>query len=138
MKRSKLLSTLFLSGFFFILLPLAAQKKSLNKDTVSVTNGSSPAPASPKSGPKPFKEVISDRAITDQGLLTVHKLEDKWYWEITDSILGRDILVVSRLSKSGAGLSNGFTGYAGDIINNNVIRFETGPNHKIFLKRISY
>jgi hypothetical protein len=65
-------------------------------------------------------------------------VEDKWYWEIADSIMGRDLLVVSRISKSAAGLSNGFSGYAGDIINNNVIRFETGPNNKIFLKRVSY
>jgi len=124
---------------FFAFCPLAdAQKKSITKDTVPPTNGSGPSTNSSKSGLKAYKEVITEKAITDSGLLSVHRVEDKWYWEITDSILGRDILVVSRLSKSGAGLANGFTGYAGDIINNNVIRFETGPNNKIFLKRISY
>lgn len=138
MKRSNLLYPLLAIGFSIFQLAAEAQKKSPNKDTASVAASNSSSVTASKSGPKPFKEVITEKALTDQGLLTVHKVEDKWYWEITDSILGRDILVVSRLSKSGAGLANGFTGYAGDIINNNVIRFETGPSNKIFLKRISY
>lgn len=97
-----------------------------------------PAPAPQRSGPRPYKEVITEKAQTDEGLFKVHRLDDKWYFEMPDSLLGRDILVVSRISKSAAGLSNGFSGYAGDIINNNVIRFEKGPSNKIFLKRVSF
>ena len=138
MKRLQFICPLLVFGLLLSNLPTKAQKKSGNKDTTTAYGSNASTSAGSKSGPKPFKEVITEKALTDQGLLTVHKLEDKWFWEITDSILGRDILVVSRLSKSGAGLANGFTGYAGDIINNNVIRFETGPNNKIFLKRISY
>ncbi len=53
--------------------------------------------------------------------------------------MGRDILVVSRISQSAAGLSSGGgSAYAGDIINNNVIRFTKGPNNKVFLHRMSY
>ncbi len=96
------------------------------------------APAAQRSGPRPYKDVITDKAISKKGLFSVHKVDDKWYFEIPDSLMGRDILVVSRISKAAAGLSNGFSGYAGDIINNNVIRFEKGPNNKVFLKRISY
>ena len=32
----------------------------------------------------------------------------------------------------------GFFGYAGDQIGQNVIRFEKGPNNKVFLRNISY
>lgn len=96
-------------------------------------------PASqPRSGPRPFKDVITDKARTDEGLLTVHQVEDKWFFEIPDSLFNRDILVVSRISRSATGLSNGFSGYAGDIINNNVIRFTKGPGNKVFLHRVSY
>ncbi len=91
-----------------------------------------------RSVPRPYKEVITEKAITDDGLFKVHCVDDKWYFELPDSLMGRDVLVVTRISKSAAGLSNGFTGYAGDIINNNVIRFEKGPNNKMFLRRISY
>ncbi len=130
-------------AFFSLLLlitapQIKAQKKSNGKAADSSFSGSSSASTQPKSPIKTHKEIITEKAVTDTGIITVHKVEDKWYWEIADSIMGRDLLVVSRISKSAAGLSNGFSGYAGDIINNNVIRFETGPNNKIFLKRVSY
>ncbi|WP_290792359.1 zinc-dependent metalloprotease [Flavihumibacter sp. UBA7668] len=96
-----------------------------------------PTPPKP-SGPKPYKEVITSKAVTDEGLFTVHKVEDKYYFEIPDKMLGRDILVVNRLSKAAAGMRNFFFGYAGDKIGDNVIRFEKGPNNKVFLRLISY
>ena len=87
-------------------------------------------PVTPKSGPKPYKEVITGKAKTDSGLFLVHKIEDKYYFEIADSLLGRDVLVVNRISKAAAGMRNFFFGYAGDQIGSNVIRFEKGPNNK--------
>ena len=39
---------------------------------------------------------------------------------------------------SGRNAQWGFFGYAGDQIGQNVIRFEKGPNNKIFLRNISY
>lgn len=91
-----------------------------------------------KSGPKLYREVINTKAITSKGLFTIHRVEDKWYLELADSLMGRDILVVNRLSKAAAGMRNYTYGYAGDQIGNNVIQFEKGPNNKIFLKKISF
>ncbi len=88
--------------------------------------------------PKPYSEIITDKAKTDDGLFKVHKVEDKYYFEIPDSLLDREILVVNRISKAAAGMRNGFFGYAGDQIGQNVVRFEKGPNNKIFLRTISY
>jgi hypothetical protein len=108
------------------------------------TNGSTQqqipgqATAPPRTGPRAYKDVITDKALTRKGLFSVHKVEEKWYFEIPDSLMGRDILVVSRISKSASGLSTGTSGYAGDIINNNIIRFAKGPNNKVFLHRISF
>ncbi|NML19277.1 zinc-dependent metalloprotease [Pseudoflavitalea sp. G-6-1-2] len=95
-------------------------------------------PAPQKPGPKPFKEVITDKAITRKGLFSVHKVDDKWFFEMPDSLIGRDILVVNRISKAPIDTRSGFMGFAGDEINENVIRFEKGPNNKIFLRNISY
>jgi hypothetical protein len=92
----------------------------------------------PKAGPKPYKEVITDKAKTQRGLFVVHKVEDKYYFELPAKMLGRDILVLNRISKSSIESPKAFGGYAGDEINSNVIRFEKGPNNKIFLKNISY
>lgn len=89
-------------------------------------------------GPKPYSEIITSKAKTDRGLITTHRVDDKFYFEIPDALLNREILVVNRISKAAAGARAGFTGYAGDQISDNVISFERGPNNKIFLKSISY
>ncbi|RZK02585.1 MAG: DUF5117 domain-containing protein, partial [Flavobacterium sp.] len=87
---------------------------------------------------KPFKEVITSKAQSRKGLFTVHKLEDKYYFELGDSIMNRDILVVNRISKAPINTRAGFLGFAGDEINENVIRFERGPNNRVFLRNISF
>jgi hypothetical protein len=98
-----------------------------------------PAGAATNQGPRPYKEIITDKAKTDDGLFKVHKVEDKYYFEIPDSLMNRDILVVNRISKAAAGMRiGGFFGYAGDQIGQNVIRFQKGPNNKVFLLNISY
>ena len=83
--------------------------------------------------PRPYKEIITEKAVTYTGFFKVHKVDDKYYFEIPDNMLGRDILVVNRLSKTQAG-----SGYGGDQIGQNVVRFEKGPTNKIFLRNISY
>jgi hypothetical protein len=130
--------TLFSLLLLLIAPKIKAQKKSNGKTADSAVSENISPKSQSLSGIKPHKEIITEKAVSDSGIITVHKLEEKWYWEIADSLLGRDFLVVARISKSAAGLSNGFSGYAGDIINNNVIRFETGPSNKIYLKRVSY
>lgn len=87
--------------------------------------------------PKPYNQVITDKAITRRGMITTHKIEDKFFFEIADSTLGRDILVVNRISKSGADV-RAAQGYAGDQIGSSVIRFEKGPNNRIFMRKVSY
>ncbi|HEY4151403.1 MAG TPA: DUF5117 domain-containing protein, partial [Chitinophagaceae bacterium] len=90
--------------------------------------------------PKPYNEVITEKARTHKGLFTVHRVDDHYYFEIPDSILGRDILMESRLSKAGTDMRGGgtFAGYAGDQLNQSVIRFERGPENRIFLRELSY
>ncbi len=92
----------------------------------------------PSAGPKPYSEVITSKAITDEGLFNTHKLDEKFYFEIGDTMFGREILVVNRISKAAAGMRSGFFGYAGDEVGRNVIRFEKGPNNKIFVRSISF
>ncbi|QBO58075.1 zinc-dependent metalloprotease [Chryseobacterium salivictor] len=113
------------------------------KDTVVVKSDSS-ATAKAKPGAKkpekikPYKEVITDKAITDLGVLSVHKVQDKFYFEIPQTLLGKEFLLVSRLTKAAAGMRSGTSGYAGDQIGQNVITFEKGPQDKIFIKSISF
>ncbi|SEN18016.1 protein of unknown function [bacterium A37T11] len=125
------------------LLPLCslAQKKPV-VDTVKTadTTKKEAPPKKPEKPPviKPYGEVITDKAITKKGLIMIHKVDDKYFFELDDKVLNKDMLVIARLSKSGADVRSGFTGYAGDQVNENVIRFEKGPEDKIFLRKISF
>lgn len=89
-------------------------------------------------GPKPYSEVITNKAKTSRGLIITHRVDDKYFFEIPDSLLNRDILIVNRISKAPAGQRAGFLGYAGDQISDNVVSFEKGPNNRIFLRSMSY
>lgn len=110
-----------------------------DRPATAPANGAPPAAFSlPKAGPKPYKEVITDKAKTLKGLFTVHKVDERYFFEVPSKLLGRDILVVNRVSKSSVESPKEFGGYAGDQIAESVIRFEKGPNNKIFLKNISY
>ncbi len=126
----------FMGIMLIIPFGLMAQRPSAQQ-APPARDTSKPAAKPPSKGPKPYKEVITSKAVTDAGMITVHKVEDKYFFEIPDSIQGRDILVVNRISKAAAGRSQSSV-YAGDDINSNVIRFEKGPEDKIFLKTISH
>ncbi|MCH5690932.1 DUF5117 domain-containing protein [Niabella sp. W65] len=91
----------------------------------------------PPGQPKPYKEVITGKAITTKGMFTLHKIDDKYFFEIPADMFERDILVVSRLSKAAAGFRTGAS-YAGDQINSNTVRFEKGPSNRVYLKRTSF
>lgn len=123
---------IFFSLTFFLYEVASGQPRAA--DTTKATPSSSRF----SNGPKPYKDVITSKAVTDTGFFNVHKVEDKYFFEIPDSLLGREILVVNRISKAAAGMRSGFFGYAGDEVARNVIRFEKGPNNKLFLRTISY
>lgn len=112
------------------LLPLDTPKQE--------TPASVPAGNAQLSAPQRYREMIGQGAITRKGLFTVHKVADQYYFEIPDSLLGRDILVVCRIAQGAAGVRREYTGYAGDQVGNTVIRFENGPGHKLFLRRITF
>ena len=48
---------------------------------------------------KTYSDIITDKAVTDNGLFDVHKIDDKYYYEINDSLLGRDMMMVTRVVK---------------------------------------
>jgi hypothetical protein len=85
-------------------------------------------PASPK--PKTYDDIISKNFITLRGLFTVHKNKDSILFEIPDSILHRDIMVINRLAKATYGISN----YPGEELDKRTIQFELGPDSTIRIR----
>jgi len=48
---------------------------------------------------KKYSEIITENAITDSGIFDVHKIDNKYYFEINDSLIGRDMMMVTRVVK---------------------------------------
>ena len=48
--------------------------------------------AQKQTGPKPYAEVITDQAKSQQGLFTIHSIGDQTYAEIPAAMLGREML----------------------------------------------
>lgn len=87
-----------------------------------------------KKEPKPYKKVIDSTAVTQKGLIDVHKVADKYLFEISESLIGKEIMTITRYSKTPAG--GGIFG--GEEINRQVVRFEKGMNNTIILRSITY
>ncbi len=86
--------------------------------------------ASKKTPIKKYNEVITAKAVSQFGFVGVHKVDEKYYLEIPDSIIGREIMALTRLVSSPTGANM----YAGELMNSKTIIFEKGPNKNVFLK----
>ncbi len=111
----EIFSITLLSIFFIV--PSHAQQRTSREENSGFTS---------------YEKVITSSAKTDEGLFKVHSLDDKYYFEIPDSLLGREILVVTRLAKTANGI-----GYGGEELNCQVIRW-IRKDKKIFLRAVSY
>lgn len=82
----------------------------------------------PAGGLQSFKQLVG-KAKTQKGLFTVHKVNEDYYFEIPDSLMGREFMTVTRFAKTPTG-----AGYGGEEENRQVMRWERGPNNKLFLR----
>jgi hypothetical protein len=82
---------------------------------------------------KAYSDVIPGRAITQNGLFKIHKVDERYFFEIPDSLLNRDLLVVNRIIKAPP-----FAGLSGDAIGESLIQFTKELNNKVYIKRNSF
>ena len=80
---------------------------------------------------KPYEKVVTKEAVSDSGLFIVHRVDEKYYYEIPNARLGKEILLVSRIAKTPQ------VGYGGEENNTEVIRWERKYD-KILLRTVSY
>ncbi len=100
----------------------------------SAPDAASPANAAARRAPRPYAQVITARAHTEKGGITVHRVDDRYFFEVPDSLMGRDFLMVTRVSGAPSG-SGGFQ-TAGTSLNERMIRWER-VNDRMLLKSIS-
>jgi len=84
---------------------------------------------------KTFSDVITDEAVSDEGLFTVHKVGSKYYFEIPDEVLDKDILVVSRIAGHVKGLNFGGAGMKSR--QPQIIRFQK-HDEQVLMRTVSY
>lgn len=101
----------------------------------SAAGGGAPTAQPPRRAPRPYGQVVTSRAVTDAGGITVHRVDDRWLFEVPDSLLARDFLLVSRV----AGVPSNFDGFvsAGTSVEDRVVRWERAGD-RLVLRSMSF
>jgi len=125
---------LFVVSAFLVLASCKTAEKASKSKKGSATTAMAPPPAKKpnKNDPKPYNKVITKDAKSDAGLFTVHTLNDKFFYEIPDSLFDREMLMVTRIAKTASGL-----GFGGGKQNEQVLRWER-KGKKVVLRVVSY
>ena len=92
-------------------------------------------PKKKKGALKEYSEVITKNAISDDGLITSHRVGDDFYFEIPADLLEKEILIVSRIAGHVKGLNFGGAGMKSRP--QQVIRFQKNGK-SILMRSVSY
>ncbi len=85
-----------------------------------------------KGGFLPYSKVVNTSFKTDNGLFKVHKKESTYLFELPDTLLKREFLMVTRIAKTASGV-----GFGGGKANTQVLRWEK-KNKEILLRVVSH
>ncbi|MEE9408071.1 MAG: zinc-dependent metalloprotease [Polaribacter sp.] len=126
----KILTRLLLVAFVFGFSSESSAQfwKKKKKETKKVT----PKPKPKKGAIKPYGKVVTKDHKTDEGLFKVHTKDDSYLFEIPDSLLNRELLMVTRIAKTANGI-----GFGGGKTNTQVLRWEK-KNKQILLRIVSH
>jgi hypothetical protein len=83
--------------------------------------------------PRPYAEVIPNSANTERGLFAVHRVGEKLLFEIPDSLLARDMIIMSRYGQVQHGLSQ----VGANMAPNLVVRWERRDD-RVYLRASSH
>jgi Met-zincin/Domain of unknown function (DUF5117)/Domain of unknown function (DUF5118) len=95
--------------------------------------GGPPAGAAPgEPSPRPYTTVITPRARTRKGLFSTHVLGSRLFFEIPAKELGKDMMLVSSIKGTPAGI-----GIRGTLGSNGLLRFERKEN-RVLVRAVNY
>ena len=113
--------------------PAAAPVPARTQQAVAPAAPATPAAGAPRR-PRPYQQVITERAVSDTGGITTHRVDERWFFELPDSLIGRDMLLVSRIAGVPAGIG-GFLS-AGSSVEERLVRWER-QGDRIVLRSLS-
>ena len=126
---SRLLVILFVFGITF---NVDAQRRKAKPKNNKKTQVSKPRPPLKKGAILPYNKVVTKGMKSDDGLFKVHSKDDKYLFEIPNNLLGREMLMVTRIAKTASGI-----GFGGGKTNTQVLRWERNDK-KILLRVVSH
>ena len=91
-----------------LLLPTSQFAQSKKEKEKQAKLAAATAEKKPETTIKEYGKIVTKEAKSDDGLFTVHKVDKKYYFEIPNKLLDKDMLLVSRLSKLPADLGGGY------------------------------
>ncbi len=103
------------------------------KTTQQASSSTSDQSAQKKS---PYEKIVTASTLSDEGLFLIHRNQDEIYYEIPDSLLGKEMLWISRIAALPAGFGGGYIN-AGSKTNEQVVRWEKRFD-QILLRTVSY
>ncbi len=123
---SQILIVIFLLGYSINIE--AQRKKKKNDKKTEQTSKKKPS----KKGIQPYSKVVTKEHKTDKGLFKVHSKDGAYLFEIPDSLLNREMLMVTRIAKTANGV-----GFGGGKQNTQVLRWQK-KQKKILLRVVSH
>ncbi|AUC16031.1 zinc-dependent metalloprotease [Tenacibaculum sp. SZ-18] len=129
---TRFLALLFIFG---TTLDIEAQRRKRNKknDKKDKEVTAKVPKAKPKKGAiQPYEKVVTKKYKTDDGLFKVHTKDQNYLFEIPDTLLGKEMLMVTRIAKTATGI-----GFGGGKQNTQVLRWEK-KHKKVLLRVVSH
>ncbi len=128
----KLISRILVVIFFFGLAVdvYAQRKKKKKKNKGKIEQVAKPKPK--KGAILPYDKVVTKEMKTDKGLFNVHSADDKYLFEVPDSLMNREMLMVTRIAKTANGI-----GFGGGKTNTQVLRWQR-KGKKVLLRVVSH
>ena len=113
-----------------------AQSGRIKRKKKKTTEIQKPKPK-PKAKPKkgailPYGKVVTKEMKTDEGLFKVHSADNTYLFEVPDTLINREMLMVTRIAKTANGI-----GFGGGKTNTQVLRWQR-KGKKILLRVVSH
>ena len=124
--------SLLLLAFISLESCISIKSTSKKKSAAAAQAAKKPDPKPKKGDVQPYADVITKEAQSDEGLFTVHKIDDSFFYEIPDILFEKEMLMVTRISKTASGL-----GFGGGKQNTQVLRWQK-KDKKVVLRVVSY
>ncbi len=106
-------------------------KKRKKKKTTEIQKPK-PKPKPKKGAILPYGKVVTKEMKTDEGLFKVHSADDTYLFEVPDTLINREMLMVTRIAKTANGI-----GFGGGKTNTQVLRWQR-KGKKILLRVVSH